>query len=83
MARFTLNWGAIDITKDVMSYKRTSAICEGTKSISIEMIDNSRGIGTWDVLTLWEDGNKVGKFFVLDIKETHVGSYQYLDKIAL
>jgi len=74
MARFTLNWGAIDITKDVMSYKRTSAICEGTKSISIEMIDNSRGIGTWDVLTLWEDGNKVGKFFVLDIKETHVGS---------
>lgn len=74
MARFQLKWGSTDITADVTSYKRTSAMCEGTKNLSIELVDTGRGIGTWDTLTLWEDGNKVGIFYVIDITDKFDGS---------
>jgi len=74
MARFQLNWISTDITEDVILYKRTSSICEGIKAISLDLLDTSRGFGSWDALTLWEDGNKVGKFYIEDIVTKHDGT---------
>jgi len=74
MARFQLNWISTDITEDVILYKRTSSICEGIKAIAIDLLDTSRGFGSWDALTLWEDGNKIGKFYIEDIVTKHDGT---------
>ena len=66
MAQFQLNWKSIDITPDVINYTRNAAICEGTKVLTIELYENNRNFATWDELVLYEDGNKVGTFYIED-----------------
>lgn len=71
MARFQLKWGSTDITSDVINYRRSSSICEGTKTLTIELVNKERAFTTWDTFTLWEDGHKVGIFYAVDITKTH------------
>lgn len=70
---FTLEWQSTDITDEVILYQRTVAICEGTKTLTLELKDTGRDFGSWEELTPYEDGNKIGKFFIKDIDTSFNG----------
>ena len=65
--RLTLN-GA-DITESVISYERIQTICDGVGSISMECAAQTMpAVTPWDLIVLWEGGNKKGEYNVLTSK---------------
>ena len=66
----TVEHDSTDITNWVISYDREHDICTGVASLELIVPSASgRTFHPWDVIEVWENGNKKGKFYVSDLEE--------------
>ena len=63
----------LDITSSVISYNIEKKICSGVGSLEIEIVSGG-SYNPWDIIEIWEDSNKKGKFFVSKILDDVVGT---------
>lgn len=57
--------GSTDITSYITTYDRTKNICSGVGTLSLEVVmDIPYTIDLWDTLTLYEESNKKGIYYV-------------------
>lgn len=71
MAFLQVIWDGNDITQETLSYQRQSILCNSYGSIAL-VIDGhtGRNYQPWDTITVYEDSNKVGEYFIVEISIT-------------
>ena len=56
---------SVDISTSTISYNRDHQICSGIGTLELIVPRNiGRTFNPWDVIEIWENGNKKGKFFI-------------------
>ena len=56
---------SVDISTSTISYNRDHQICTGIGTLELIVPSNiGRTFSPWDVIEIWENGNKKGKFFI-------------------
>ena len=60
-----------DISNWLISYEREHEICTGIGSVDLTVASSiPRTFHPWDVIEIWENNNKKGKFYVSDLDES-------------
>lgn len=60
-----------EIVHRVVHYTRTLDICSGQGTLTLDMdYESALTIDPWDIIEIYEDGNKVGLYYVIDFSKT-------------
>ena len=70
----TVELNSSDITSWIIEYTRTQQICSGVGTLQL-IVPTSSGLDfdPWDIIEIYEYGDKVGKFYVSESKESPKG----------
>ena len=72
---YTILLNSSDISEYVVSYTREKNICDGIGRIDLKVTKDLSSVGLWNILSVYEDNNLVGKFYVSSITKNEQGIY--------